>query len=85
MHVVSMCITSAEAPPGEPTLAKKNPGGRKWYRTLTSYSARHSLLESESVTLSLQGVMYSLPCPPSFASTRAELRVALVAGCSALT
>jgi hypothetical protein len=49
MHVVvvvSMCITSAEAPPGEPTLArKKHSSGRKWYRTLTtSYSMRHSLL-----------------------------------------
>ena len=56
MHLISMCITSAKAPLGEPTPVKKHSGGHKWYRTLTGYSVRLSLLESESVTLSLRGL-----------------------------
>jgi len=46
---------------------------------------RHSLLESVTLSLStvLRPLMYSLPCPLFFAPTRAELRVVLVAGCSA--
>jgi hypothetical protein len=87
--VVSMCISSAEAPPGEPTLKKKTPnsGGGMWHLTLTSYSTRHSLLES--VTLSLSAgvtstyVLTSLPtllCPNTRRAARRSCRGLLSVG-----
>ncbi|KAN0115871.1 hypothetical protein V8E52_006411 [Russula decolorans] len=80
--VVSMCISSAEAPPGEPTLKKKHYGGRKCHPTLTSYSMRHSLLGSVNPISLSAGVTFTyvltslstLLCPNTRRAARRSCR-----------